>query len=159
MGDFSFFGIAVRHGFTNWIHDAPFDAAFQISYQHSTIANTVGATRAKLAASTDMFAANLHASRRFGWIEPFIGISYEHLSSTGTYIFTLPKNVVDQLKPPIDIDPQTAHIALSDDAFKVTIGATAHIGPVEIFTNAGFSKQFILGAGVGVNFDAPFVGR
>jgi hypothetical protein len=153
VGKFSFFGIALKHGFTNWLRKVPFDASFQISYQHSTIKNTVGDTRAKLEATTDMLAANLHASRRFGWIEPYIGVSWEHLESTGSYTFTLPKVVVDQIG--YDISPQVAHISLSDNAFKLTIGATAHIGPAEIFLNTGISKQIILGGGIGVNFDGP----
>ncbi len=151
VGDFSFFGVALRHGFTNWFRHSPVDAAIQVSYQHSTIDNTVGATRAKLAATTDMFSANLHASRRFGWIEPYIGVSYEHLESKGSYTFTLPKNVVDQIG--YDIDPQVARISLSDDAIKLTVGATAHLGPVQVFVNAGIAKQFILGAGVGYGID------
>ncbi len=156
VGKFSFFGIALKHAFTNWIHKPLFDAAIQMRYQHSTIDNYVGKTRAHLQATTNMWSVNLHASRRFNFIEPYIGLSYEHLSSTGSYTFTLPKSVVDQIG--YDISPQVAHIALSDNAVKLTLGVTGHLGPVEAFISAGISKQFILGAGLAVNI-GPFSSR
>jgi hypothetical protein len=154
VGAFSFFGVAVRHGFTNWFRRVPFDAAVQVSYQHSSIENEVGLTRAKLAAGTDMFSVNLHASRRFNWFEPYIGVSFEYLHSSGTYTFTLPANMVDDIG--YDIDPQTAHIDLSDHAFKLTLGTLYHIGPADVFVSAGISKHFILGGGAAINFDAPW---
>ena len=154
VGEFSFFGIAMKHGFTNWIKNSPVDAAIQISYQYSTIENQVGETRAKLEATTKMWSINLHVSRRFGYVEPYIGFSFENLHSNGSYTFTLPKTVVDQIG--YDIDPQVAKISLDDNAYKFTIGCTGHVGPVEAYVSAGFSKQFILGAGLGVNFGLPW---
>jgi hypothetical protein len=154
VGAFSFFGVAVRHGFTNWIRRMPFDAAVQVSYQHSSIENEVGLTRAKLAAGTDMFSVNLHASKRFNWFEPYVGVSFEYLHSSGTYTFTLPANIVDQIG--YDIDPQTAHISLYDRAYKLTLGTLYHIGIVDAFVSAGISKHFILGGGAAINFDAPW---
>lgn len=151
VGEFSFFGIALRHGFSNWFRRTYFDAALQVSYQHSTISNVVGTTRAQLDAATDMWSVNLHASRRFGWVEPFVGISYENLSSTGTYRFTLPANIKESIG--YDIDPQTAHIALSDHAFKGTVGVTAIVGPVDIFLSTGISKHVIFGGGVSYRLD------
>ncbi len=155
VGDFSFTGVALKHGFTNWIKDVPFDAAVQVSYQHSTINNKVGDTQAELAATTDMFSINVHASRRFGYVEPYMGVSYEHLSSKGTYKFVLPKRLSTQLG--YDIDPQTAHISLSDDAMKLTLGVTGHLDPVELNIGVGISKHVILGAGLSVKFDPPFL--
>ena len=154
VGAFSFFGVAVRHGFTNWFRRMPFDAAVQVSYQRSTIENEVGLTRAKLAANTDMFSVNVHASKRFNWFEPYLGISFEYLHSSGTYIFTLPANVVDDIG--YDIDPQTAHISLSDRAVKLTLGTLFHIGPADVFVSAGISKHFILGGGAAINFNPPW---
>lgn len=94
IGKFSFFGLAVKHAFTNWLKDSPVDAAVQIAFQHSTISNEVGVTKAKLEAVTDLMAFNIHASRRFDWIEPYAGFSYESLSSEGSYTFTLPANIL-----------------------------------------------------------------
>jgi hypothetical protein len=153
IGKFSFFGVALRHGFTNWFRSAPVDAAVQVSYQHTTIDNKVGDTRAILAASTDMLSVNVHASRRFAWFEPYMGLSLEYLTSTGSYTFTLPKKVVDQIH--YDIAPQRAEIDLDDTAVKLTVGATAHLGGLEAFVSAGISKHFILGAGLAYNFDIP----
>lgn len=154
VGEFSFFGIAMKHGFTNWIKHSPVDAAIQISYQYSSIENQVGETRAKLEATTKMWSINLHVSRRFGYVEPYIGFSFENLHSNGSYTFTLPKTVVDQIG--YDINPQVAKISLDDNAYKFSIGCTGHVGPVEAYVSAGFSKQFILGAGLGVNFGLPW---
>lgn len=155
VGDFSFFGIALRHSISNWFEQWPLDLAFQASYQHSTIDNVVGATRARLAATTDMYAVNIHASRSFTLgqhvrFEPFVGFSYERLESSGSYTFTLPKSVVDQIG--YDIHPQKAKIGLNDDAVKATVGTTWHFGPTELVLNVGISKHIIFGAGIGVSW-------
>ncbi len=152
VGKFSFYGFALRHGVTNWFDDLPFDGAVQVSYQHSTIDNTVGDTRARLAATTDMISVNLHASRRFwGWFEPFVGVSFDHLSSKGSYTFTLPKKVTDQIG--YDIDPQTARISLEDNAVKGTIGASAMWRNASVFVSAGITKHVILHAGIAYLFE------
>jgi hypothetical protein len=146
IGKFSFFGIAVKHAFTNWYANPPFEAAVQIGYQHSTIENEVGLTRAKLEAVTDLFAINLHASKRFSWIEPFIGLSFETLSSEGSYTFTLPQNIKDEIG--YDIDPQTVPVTLSDNAVKGTLGVTAHFGPMQVFAGMGIAKHLIFSGGL-----------
>ncbi len=154
VGNFAFTGVAIKHCFTNWIPGSPFNAAVEVSFQHSTIENEVGATRAKLAATTDMWSVNVHASRLFfNWLEPYVGLSLENLRSRGSYTFTLPKTVVDQIG--YDITPQVARIKLEDTAVKATVGATAHLGPVQINAGAGISKQFILGAGIAIDFGIP----
>ena len=151
IGKFSFFGIAVKHAFTNWFDDAPVDAALQIGFQHSTIENEVGITKAKLEARTDLFAVNLHASRRFGWIEPYAGFSFESLSSEGSYTFTLPANIKEEIG--YDIDPQTAPVSLEDNAVKLTLGLTAHLGPVQLFAGTGIAKHLIFSGGLAWRFD------
>ncbi len=150
IGKFSFFGIAVKHAFTNWLDDPPFDAAVQLGFQTSSITNEVGVTRAKLEAETDLIAVNLHASRRFSWLEPYVGVSFESLSSEGSYTFTLPQNIKDEIG--YDIDPQTVPVALSDNAFKATLGVTAHVGPLKVFVSTGIAKHMIFSGGLGYRF-------
>ncbi len=150
VGKFSFFGIAVKHAFTNWLDDPPFNAALQIAYQTSSITNEVGVTRAKLEAETDLIAFNLHASRRWRWIEPYVGLSFESLSSEGSYTFTLPQNIKDEIG--YDIDPQTVPVSLSDNAMKATIGVTAHLGPMQVFASTGIAKHMIFSGGIAYRF-------
>lgn len=155
VGDFSFFGIALRHSISNWFQHFPVDVAVQASYQHSTIDNVVGATRAILQATTEMYSFNIHASKAFQLsrtvsFEPFLGFSFERLESTGSYTFTLPKSVVDQIG--YDISPQKALIALDDNAIKATIGTTWHFGPAELALNVGISKHLLFGAGLGIHW-------
>ncbi len=145
IGKFSFFGIAVKHAFTNWMDDPPFNAAAQIGFQHSRITNEVGLTKAKLEANTDLIAFNVHASRRFDWIEPYVGVSYESLSSEGSYTFTLPQNIKEEIG--YDISPQTVPVTLDDSALKATLGTTAHIGPVQAFVSMGIAKHLIFSGG------------
>jgi hypothetical protein len=151
IGKFSFFGAAIKHAFTNWFEEPWFDAALQMGFQHSSIENEVGLTKAKLVAETDLFAFNVHASRRFGFIEPYMGISYETLSSEGSYTFTLPQNIKDEIG--YDIDPQTVPVTLSDDALKATFGITAHIGPLQIFASSGLTKHLIFSGGLAYRFE------
>jgi len=153
VGKFSFFGVALKHAFTNWLHDAPVNAAVQIGYQHSTITNEVGFTRAKLEAATDLFAVNLHASKRWDWIEPYMGISFETLNSSGSYTFTLPMHIKEEIG--YDIDPQTVPVTLSDQALKLTLGVTAHIGPVQVFMGTGIAKHLIFSGGFAWRWDGP----
>lgn len=151
IGKFSFFGIAVKHAFTNWFFRPLFDASIQVGFQHSNITNEVGVTRAKLEASTDLFAVNLHASRRFRWIEPYAGFSFETLNSDGSYTFTLPQNIKDEIG--YDINPQTVPVTLSDSAVKGTVGVTAHLGPMQIFASAGIAKHLIFSGGLAYRFN------
>ena len=151
IGKFSFFGVAVSHAFTNWLQDEPFHAAVQIGFQHSTIRNEVGLTKAKLEANTDLFAVNLHASRKWDWIEPYIGVSFERLNSDGSYTFTLPQDVKDQIG--YDISPQRVPVTLSDNAFKGTVGVTAWYQSFYAFASTGIAKHLIFSAGAGYSFD------
>ncbi|MBE0643671.1 MAG: hypothetical protein IH600_06290 [Bacteroidetes bacterium] len=150
IGKFSFFGVAVKHAFTNWIEHSPVDGAVQIGFQHSTIKNEVGITKAKLEATTDLFAINVHASRRFDWIEPYAGFSYESLSSEGSYTFTLPANIREEIG--YDIDPQTVPVSLEDSAVKLTLGVTGYLGPLQIFAGTGIAKHLIFSGGIAYRF-------
>jgi hypothetical protein len=151
IGKFSFFGIAAKHAFTNWFEQSPVDAAVQIGFQHSTLTNEVGVTKAKLEAVTDLMAFNIHASRRFDWIEPYAGFSYESLSSEGSYTFTLPANVKEEIG--YDIDPQTVPVSLEDNAVKLTIGVTGYAGPLQIFASTGIAKHLIFSGGIAYRFE------
>ncbi|MCZ7558609.1 MAG: hypothetical protein M5R41_19655 [Bacteroidia bacterium] len=152
IGKFSFFGIALKHAFTNWYENPWCDAAVQIGFQHSTITNEVGITRAKLEAATDLFALNVHASKRFAWIEPYVGFSFETLSSEGSYTFTLPANIKEEIG--YDIDPQTVPVSLSDQAIKGTLGITAHLGPMQAFAGMGIAKHLIFSGGIAWRWDS-----
>ncbi len=151
IGKFSFFGIAAKHAFTNWIQDSPVDAAVQIGFQHSSITNEVGVTKAKLEAVTDLFAVNIHASRRFNWIEPYAGFSFESLASEGSYTFTLPANIKEEIG--YDIDPQTVPVSLEDNAVKLTLGVTGYAGPLQIFASTGIAKHLIFSGGIAYRFE------
>jgi hypothetical protein len=150
IGKFSFFGVAVKHAFTNWLDNPPFNAAVQVGFQSSSITNEVGITKARLEADTDLLAFNLHASRRFEWAEPYVGVSFESLSSEGSYTFTLPQNIKDEIG--YDIDPQTVPVSLSDNAFKATVGFTAHLGPMQLFASTGITKHLIFSGGLAYRF-------
>ncbi|NOY06593.1 MAG: hypothetical protein GXO82_08200 [Chlorobi bacterium] len=151
VGKFSFYGVGLTHAFTNWFHDPPFDAAVQVAFQRSQIKNEVGVTKAKLEARTNLFTVNLHASKRWGWAEPYAGISYETLDSDASYTFTLPQSIKDEIG--YDIDPQTVPVSLSDQAIKATLGFTAHVGPLMAFVSAGFAKHMIYSGGIGYRFE------
>jgi hypothetical protein len=151
IGKFSFFGIAAKHAFTNWLENPPVNAAVQIGFQHSTISNEVGVTKAKLEAVTDLMAFNIHASRRFDWIEPYAGFSFESLSSEGSYTFTLPANVKEEIG--YDIDPQTVPVVLEDSAVKLTLGVTGYAGPMQIFAGMGIAKHLIFSGGIAYRFE------
>ena len=81
-----------------------------------------------------------------------MGLSYETLRSNGSYTFTLPQGIKDEIG--YDIDPQTVDLSLQDNAWKASLGLSAYIGSVHAFASMGIAKHLIFSAGFGYRFDS-----
>ncbi len=93
IGDFSFWGIGIKHSISQYFDDPALDIAAQIVYQGTTLENVVGVTSSRLKSSATIWNANVHASKRFDWFTAFSGISVDNLSIQADYTYTLPRSL------------------------------------------------------------------
>jgi hypothetical protein len=172
IGRFGFWGVGVKHSISQYIPMLPFELAAQGVVQGSRLTNTIGVTGAQLLAETTIFNANIHASKRFGIVEVFSGLSYDALNVNASYTFVLPLSLQIQLgllKPvtengvtnyvvdaaagfPGDTQPQVARVNLANSTLRWTLGGAVHLGNVSIVADYNLSTFSMLTAGVNVRF-------
>ncbi|HCN04518.1 MAG TPA: hypothetical protein DIS79_02775 [Bacteroidetes bacterium] len=169
VGDFSFWGLGLKHSISQYFPERWFDLAVQGVYQGTSLTNTVGFTGSKLEANARIFSGNIHASKRFGdYLDVFSGFSYERIDVVSTYTYVLPQEVqialgllptpppgqpaVPTPEQPGDNRPQKSEVNVGDTNLKWTIGATAIVGPVRIFVDYSVSQFNIFSGGVEVGF-------
>lgn len=177
IGKFGFWGVGLKHSLSQYIEDCPIEVAVQGMIQRTTLQNTIGATGAKLDATADILNANIHVSKRFGAIEFFTGLSYDHLSINAKYEFTIPRQLQAQLglirgidlnndgviaddeyvpDPangyPGDPNPQTQIVPLVTNSLRWTIGTALHLGPIGIVADYNLSSFSMVTAGINVQF-------
>ncbi len=90
IGDFAFWGIAVKHSISQYFDDLPFDLAVQTAYQGTSLKNKVGVTNADLSASTTIFNGNIHISKSFeNIVDVFSGLSFENIDISSKFYLYL----------------------------------------------------------------------
>lgn len=165
IGDFSFWGVGLKHSITQYIPNSPIDAALQVVYQGTSLENSIGVTNAQLEADANILNVNLHFSKEIpNILTVYTGFSYELIDISSTYTYTLPAEIQYQLglleppntKPtpgfPGDQNPQTAYVDVSDNHFKFTLGIARAFGPVLISGNFNLTDMVLLGFSIGYNF-------
>ena len=93
IGDFSFWGVGLKHSISQYFSDPDFDLAAQVVYQNTKLENVVGVTESRLEAKANIWNVNVHASKRFDWFTAFSGLSLDNLSIKADYIYTLPRDL------------------------------------------------------------------
>jgi hypothetical protein len=173
IGNFGFGAIGLKHSISQYLKDAPLHVALQAVYQGTTLTNTIGVTGARLQADANIFTANLHASKRWGNFEVYGGAAFDNLTITASYTFVIPRELQAQLgllqlqkdaqgndvyveNPgagyPGDTLPQTKIVALSNSAFRGTLGVAYYLGPVAISLDYNRSSFNLISAGIDVKF-------
>lgn len=172
IGDFAFWGIAVKHSISQYFDNIPIDIALQAAYQGTSLKNKVGVTNSDLSANTTIFNGNIHISKSFeNIIDVFSGLSFENLDIKSKFQYVLPveqqyalgllrgvpdengKIIIQKPEPPQypgDTKPQTSTIDISDFNVKWIIGVSRQIGPVAIFLDYSISKFNIFSGGIEV---------
>lgn len=175
IGNFSFWGIGIKHSISQYISDPFLDIAAQVVYQGTTLDNTVGVTNAKLTSKATFWNGNIHASKRFGAFTAFSGLSVENVDISADYVYSLPRSLQaslnlivwkdangdgkaqdDEYVPdpengyPGDTKPQTSTVALNNTSVKWTIGGAMQFGPVSVFVDYNISKFNIFSGGLSV---------
>jgi len=180
IGDFSFWGIGIRHSLSQYIQQPFVDVAFQVAYQGTNLQNTIGVTNAKLNANANFFNANLHLSKRLSKnFEIYSGFSYEHLNINTDFTYYLPITVQYQLgliwlddngtpedysddffrkNPELGYNgdpygPMVKNVVLSDNNLKFTLGVVANFGNFATCLDYNIGKVNILSFGLVYKFD------
>jgi len=175
IGDFSFFGIGLKHSISQYIEDSPLDIAIQGVYQITNIKQIVGVTKAELNADANIYNMNLQFSKKiknitswFGDLEVFGGYSFEQFNIESSYTYTLPVTLQKELGLMTDINgeiaadpangfpgdtqPQVSKGAIEDTNHKGILGIAKSIGPVTIAIDYSISKFNLLSLGIDYTF-------
>ncbi len=175
IGDFSFYGIGLKHSLSQYFDEAPLDVAVQVVYQQTSLAQIVGVTKAELKADANIYDANLQFSKKFkditpwfGDLEFFGGYSFEQFNIVSTYTYTLPVTLQKDLglrvekngeivaDPengyPGDTEPQVAKGTIEDTNHKLILGVAKPIGPVTIAFDYSISRFNLFSLGLDFTF-------
>lgn len=177
IGDFSFWGIGLKHSLSQYWQDPWLDVAAQIVYQGTNLKNVVGATNAELTSKATFWNGNINASKRFGKFTAFTGLAVENVDIAAEYVYTLPRQLQatlhlitwkdlngdgqstdDEFVPdpangfPGDTKPQKSTVKINDTNVKWTLGGAVQFGPVSVFVDYSVSKFNIFSGGVDVQF-------
>ena len=175
IGDFSFYGIGLKHSLSQYFDEAPIDVAVQVVYQRTSLSQIVGVTKAELKADANIYDANLQFSKKFkditpwfGDLEFFGGYSFEQFNIVSTYTYTLPVTLQKDLglrvekngeivaDPengyPGDTEPQVAKGTIEDTNHKLILGVAKPIGPVTIAFDYSISRFNLFSLGLDFTF-------
>lgn len=175
IGDFSFYGIGLKHSLSQYFDEAPLDVAVQVVYQKTNLTQIVGVTKAELKADANIYDANLQFSKKFkditpwfGDLEFFGGYSFEQFNIVSTYTYTLPVTLQKDLflmvekngeivaDPengyPGDTEPQVAKGTIEDTNHKLILGVAKPIGPVTIAFDYSISRFNLFSLGLDFTF-------
>ncbi len=164
VGEFSFFGIGLKHSISQYFPTLPVDVAIQGAYQNTTLENTVGVTSAKLLADADIYNANIHASYEFEPFTVYAGYSHEQISINTSYTYTIPWEIQIQLgllkdfgngeygvEDPLypgDQEPQVSEVVLENTNRKFVVGLTGEFDGLVATLAYSVSQFNILSGGV-----------
>lgn len=164
VGEFSFFGIGIKHSLSQYFPNSVLDVAIQGAYQSTEISNTIGVTSAELLADADIYNVNLHASYEFEPFTVYAGYSYEQISINTSYTYTIPFEIQIQLglvkdfgnneygvsEPdyPGDTEPQVSRVVLENTNNKFVLGVSGEFDGWIASLAYSFSQFNILSGGV-----------
>ena len=170
IGDFGFFGVGLKHSFSQYFFDfdqeRTFDLAVQFAYQKSTLDNIFGETNAQLTSNANILNFNIQGSKNIeDIVDVYTGISFEQIDIVADFVYTLPiatqieLGLVDENKQvdpargyPGDTKPQTTSLTVDDFNIKWVIGVKKDFGPVAIFASYNVSKFDIFNGGLQYSF-------
>ncbi len=167
FGDFSFWGVGLKHSisqyFNNSDEDRLFDLAIQGVYQGTHLKNYVGVTNAELTADANIFNLNIHGSKVFNdWFSAYAGISYETINIAMDYLYYIPIEVQMELgmvehgsQISADDKPQLTQMDFTEEQVKFTMGLKFDIGDFDMVADYSFSKFNMFSFGVRYTINKP----
>jgi Family of unknown function (DUF6588) len=135
LGTPSLYGVGFRHSVSQYFNDLPIDAAVGAFWQRSTLGEN---ERGGDIVSADAWTVGFQASKRYSWLEPYVGVAYNNLALDLSYEGDAPEDVVD-----LSLD--------SGDHFRMTLGVSVNVSFLAVHGeyNSGGQDAFALGLAVG----------
>jgi hypothetical protein len=169
IGKFSFYGLGVKHSLSQYFPDRWIDVAVQAVYQTTSLTNVVGVTNSTLEANADIWSGNIQIGKHvWGIIDVYTALAYENIQMTSVYSYVLPQELQQSLgllplsengqaavptaEQPGDNRPQRSEVQSQNTNVKVTIGASAVVGPVRLAVDYNISQFNIFTAGLSFAF-------
>ncbi|MEN9281287.1 MAG: hypothetical protein RL594_222 [Bacteroidota bacterium] len=172
VGDFSFWGVGLKHSLSQYFPERWFDLAVQGVYQGTTLTNTIGLTESKLEANATIRSFSVQAGKRLWDVVDLYGAyAYEHIDVTSSYTYALPHETQVQLgllpldppggkstptaDRPGDTTPQTSTVLTENVNHKFIVGASAQLGPVRAALDLNISSFNIVSLAIAYTFNQP----
>jgi hypothetical protein len=130
--DISMFGIGVRHTVSRYVPLFPVDVAVQVLYNTFEISNLM---------KSDNLAFNVHASKTFAIITPYIGLQYENSDLEIDYTYDPPDYTglaAERLKVELE----------GDNNFRGIIGFSLGLGFLVFNADVNLSSQTLFSGGL-----------
>lgn len=170
FGDFTFWGIGLKHSISQYFNESDddrlFDLAVQGVYQGTHLKNYIGVTNAELTADATIWNANIQASKELNkYFTVYSGLAYETISISMDYLYYIPVEIQRQLglleegqeKPtpgyPGDQDPQLTEMDFTEKQIKFTLGIQANISDFDFALDYSFSKFDMFSLGIRYTLD------
>jgi hypothetical protein len=142
-GELNFFGLGVRHTFTNYFPGIPFDISALAAFQGFDVEDSTG----KVFIKSRSFLANLTASKNFSFLTFYSGFQYETSNLDVDYTYQPPPSDNNPNPPPV-------HIVFNMDGenkFRFFVGSALKIGPIVFNLDYNFAKYNIISGGLGIS--------
>lgn len=171
IGEFSFFGIGLKHSLSQYLNSNSWDIAIQGVYQTTHLKNVYGETKAELDATAKIWNANIQASNDLGKGFTFYsGLSWERILVSSTNKFTLPIELqwsigmipLDKIptpEQPGDTEPQTVGQTIESNNLKGIVGISKDFERLRFALDYNFSKFNLASFSVSYLFGSDSVGE
>lgn len=172
VGDFSFWGVGLKHSLSQYFPERWFDLSVQGVYQGTSLTNTIGLTESKLDANATIRSFSIQAGKQL-WdvIDIYGAYAYEHIDVISSYTYVLPHETQVQLgllpldppggkseptpERPGDTKPQTSTVEAEDLNHKFIFGFSANYGPVRAALDVNIGNFNIVTFALAYTFNEP----
>ena len=135
LGEMRLYGFGVRHSVSRYIDDFPVDVAVGGIWQRFSLGKN---ERGGDLVSASAWTVGLQASKRYSWLEPYVGVSYDDFGLDLSYEGDTPDDTID-----MSLD--------SGDHYHMTLGLSVNVlfAVVHGEYNIGGHNAFALGLALG----------
>ncbi len=135
LGDIRLYGLGARHNVSRYVDDLPVDVAVGVSWQRFELGEN---ERGGDLVSAQSWTVGFQASKRFSWLEPYVGAAYNDFGLELSYAGDTAEDTID-----MSFD--------SNDHYRMTLGLSMHVlfAVVHGEYNIGGQNAFALGLALG----------
>jgi len=141
IGDFSFWGVGLKHSLDQYIPLVPIDLAVQAAYQQMSFADVI---------DIDSFAANMHISKKLLMWTLYGGVGYENTNMEVK--FDGVSYDVDENGDIIIVPTEIKFDLEGENEYRATAGIRYSFLLAKIYADYTISKYQVLNLGVGLSF-------